>query len=250
MAKKAKLCIYSGSLNNKTFIKMFSGLKNSVNIQHSDASYYNRRNEKWKLNLSKTIVCYTNNDNTFISNVIKKKKLHGFNIVPIIIPLDLKPLPKKQNKICKLIYFGRIVKGKGIYFLLKMLSHLNYDIHFYGFIPNYFKFPKKYEKYKSLFFGKYNNKDLPNIIKQYNYTITATNAEGFCIALAESMACSTPIILKNTFQNADFLIDKGKNGFFYDKKASPKKAAKQINAYIENNDWQKTSKNCYEFAKK
>jgi glycosyltransferase involved in cell wall biosynthesis len=122
--------------------------------------------------------------------------------------------------------------------LIKIAKFLNYQVDFYG--PISFKISKKYLKYCN-FLGPYKNEEYKTLIKKYNYTILLSKYEGFPLSLAESLTYSTPIIVLDTYLNAQFVTN-NKNGLLVNlpnprynklfKKSNLKIMAKQINDFI------------------
>lgn len=194
-------------------------------------------------------VFYTKTDSVAITKRFKLKLKNNWEI-PLFSDLNYKRIPLNE-KIKNLIWFGRVDnKQKRINYLVKLSKYLNCDIHVYGEGNNNNKL--KNNPNRIVHMGKFKQENKNEIISKYLLNISTSRFEGFSFSAAESLCNGVPIIIPNSFDSAQWLINNGKNGLLYNKKFSPKKLAKLINNFIENIDekiYINYCNNCFQFAK-
>ena len=77
-----------------------------------------------------------------------------------------------------------------------------------------------------------------------------SNCEGFPFSLVESLAAGVPIIVKDSFLDARYLVNNNNNGFMLKNNQSIDEYAKQINEIynLDNNTYRHLCRNSYNFA--
>lgn len=111
----------------------------------------------------------------------------------------------------------------------KIAKYLNKKIYAYGTIGE--NFNKKY-KYIN-FCGPYSSNDLSKIMNDTSCVLITSDTEGLPYVGLEAIQHLTPLIVRNTYANAEFLL-KNNNGLLLDKKLSAKKIANKINEFFSN----------------
>lgn len=149
-----------------------------------------------------------------------------------------------------LLYIGRLTRlQKNIPFLLKVSDHTIAPITVYG----YGRLEKALIKKENIDYkGVLKSENLKNVLNKAKCFILVSNFEGFSFVLVESLSNGVPIIVRNTFPSAKFLVDNGKNGILVDKNTSAKEFAKIINNFYNKSpeEIEQYSKNCINFANK
>lgn len=135
------------------------------------------------------------------------------------------------KKIYKYLYIGRIEnKQKNINFLLQLSSKLNDQIHLIG--PNE-KNINIYEYEKINYLGIKKSQEIIDIISKTEFLILSSNYEGLPFVCIEALSNGVPLILKDSFITAKFLINENKNGFLFRADESLDSVADTLN----NLDW-------------
>jgi glycosyltransferase involved in cell wall biosynthesis len=149
--------------------------------------------------------------------------------------------------------FGRLNnKQKNIILACKISKYLNCKILLYGSNgSNDEKIHQLVKKYPNIEYkGGYKREDLPEIYKNIKYQLVPSKFEGFGYVCVEALANSVPLIVRDTFPSASFLIDGKNNGIKFKKHTFPRKIAKLIENFISKNNYQNMQKKCYEFYSK
>ena len=104
-------------------------------------------------------------------------------------------------------------------------------------------------KYKNLdFLGQMNMDEIYNeLYKNAKAIILLSDYESLPLVSCEALSCGIPLILRDTFETASFLINKGNNGILIDKNLKPNEIANIIKSTNFNNF---EKKNLTMFAKK
>jgi glycosyltransferase involved in cell wall biosynthesis len=147
------------------------------------------------------VVSYTKADELKL-----QKRFGDKNFFNIPLFSDVINKTKNMNEITKIIWVGRINNyQKKIKMLIKIAKYLNYEIHVYGNDSeiNLFANNKKYKNVK--YCGFYKQNELIDIYKKYNYSITVSKYESFPFSITESLCNATPVIVRDTFECANFL---------------------------------------------
>jgi glycosyltransferase involved in cell wall biosynthesis len=146
---------------------------------------------------------------------------------------------------------GRLdLHQKRIQFLIDLSKYLDLDIHVFGdgdLIDTVKQNPNRIK-----YMGVFNRQNVSEIYKQYLFTILVSKFEGFSFVLVESLCNGTPIITTDSFDSAQFLVNKGANGLLLNHKDSVVKMANTINNYIKqttiDNTYNALVHNAHEFA--
>lgn len=216
--------------------------KKTIYIQHCDESILFKKKMWQKIvdnifNLhliskkSYFFVTYTEKLKDFL---MKKYKLKS---TVFVCPLFSSKITKSNNlqlvqKKNKYIFVSRIDKDKNINFLIEMSKFLSKEIDIYGdgLLIDKIKNIKNVN-----YMGKLKQDDSIKTIEKYQCLISVSDAEGFGFVFCESMSCGVPIAIRNTFYNASYFYNDGKNGVLIDKNKSPKEMAEILNK----TDWSK-----------
>jgi len=142
--------------------------------------------------------------------------------VPHSIDLNIFKPMKKKNKKIKALYIGRLVKEKGIKYILKLAEDFkNVEFIFVG--EGYMKkdIEEKNLNVKQIDFIIEKNK-LVELYNQADIFILPSYAEGnweefFGITLVEAMACKTSLIATDSVGPSE-IVENGKNGFLIKQK--------------------------------
>ena len=183
---------------------------------------------------------------------MKKNRKTSFNgyIIPLShsMPLNMEEILVKSVKNKKrILYFGRIDDSQKNIRLLISINNLIHLIDFYGRGDQ-----KLINELGNSYKGFLDSTDnLENLLIQYKYMILMSNYEGFSFSLVQALCYGLPIIIRNTFTSAQFLINNNKNGFLLKPNLTVAEYSKKImDIYqIKDNEYLKLSKNAYEFAK-
>ncbi|MBO6072383.1 glycosyltransferase [bacterium] len=144
-----------------------------------------------------------------------------FTKIPTALDINRQQLSKRK----RIIYFGRIDSTTKNVPLIKQIDNQINLIDFYG--NGNKKIIKELGKnYKGYLNPKINPSDL---IKKYKFMVLMSNYEGFSFSLVESLACGVPIIVKNCFLAASYLVNNNENGFLIKNGQGVTEYAKQIN---------------------
>lgn len=235
-------------------------------IQHNTPSFYslNYIKNRWirwlflfaerffgvfnNLKYAKNLVLY----DEFNFEEVKKNRKTSFNgyIIPLShsMPLNMEEILVKSVKNKKrILYFGRIDDSQKNIRLLISINNLIHLIDFYGRGDQ-----KLINELGNSYKGFLDSTDnLENLLIQYKYMILMSNYEGFSFSLVQALCYGLPIIIRNTFTSAQFLINNNKNGFLLKPNLTVAEYSKKImDIYqIKDNEYLKLSKNAYEFAK-
>lgn len=150
----------------------------------------------------------------------KKKK-----IIVNVIPYGVKCPEKKfinrreKNTKFKILFVGRPILSKGIQYLIKIVSLLdfNWEIEIAGSIPEKpFQISKSLDIFfkspKVKFLGQINHSKLLNKMQKSHVLLLPSLYEGFGHVLLEALSCGLPIITTENTGGRDFVKD-SINGF-------------------------------------
>ncbi|MBQ3621211.1 glycosyltransferase [bacterium] len=145
-----------------------------------------------------------------------------------------------------MIYFGRIDDSQKNVSLINRINHNINLIDFYG--KGNEEIIKELGKNYKGFLNQ--DKDSNNLIKKYKYMILMSNCEGFGFSLVESLAAGVPIIVKDSFLDARYLVNNNNNGFLLKNNQSIDEYAKQINEIynLDSDAYRQLCRNSYNFA--
>lgn len=160
----------------------------------------------------------------------------------------IKTNPTKNN----IVFLGRLIKIKGIEYLINSLEFVKNDIqiHIIGDGEERLSLEKEAEKYKNKikFYGKISNEENINIFSKSKIFVLPSIFEGQGIVLLEAMASGLPIVASNV-DGIPSVIENNVNGFLVPSKNS-KLIAEKIDYLLDNKDvWNEISNNNIEKAK-
>lgn len=196
---------------------------------------------------AKNIVFY----DKFNYEYVKEKRSDNFTAYLIAlssnVPTDYMSSIKHQlNNREKIIYFGRINnEQKNIAQLIEINSQIHL-IDFYG-VGDPTLISKMGEHYKGYIDPTTNPM---SVITKYKYMILLSNWEGFSYSLVQSLSYGLPIIVRNSFLSAPFLVNNNKNGFLLDSNLTTDQYANEVKKIynISLEKYLTLCENAYEFA--
>lgn len=142
-----------------------------------------------------------------------------------ILPLPIgRPNIKIQSKIfkkkVKLITVCRLIKRKGVSFLiewLKQLDSMRFELHIIGDgeeLASLMRLVNYYQLNKQVFFHGFVTEERKyELLRSCDIFVLSSMHEGLGICFLEAMYCGLPIVAYNNGGHRDFLIH-GKHGFF------------------------------------
>lgn len=214
--------------NLKNIFKKVFGFHNNF-LYARNIVLYNEENLKWLLK-------YRNQNFNY----------YCINLCCDIPKIDINNLLENIKNRKKIIYFGRIDnESKNI----KLINEINKKINlidFYG-SGDQIWINKLGTSYKG--FLDPSNSPFP-LISKYKYMILMSNQEGFSFSLVQALACGVPIIVRNTFINANYLTNNNQNGFLLNNNLTAEEYATQIKDIysINENKYFQLCNNAYNFA--
>ncbi|MBO6094510.1 glycosyltransferase, partial [bacterium] len=144
---------------------------------------------------------------------IRQNRMSNFNAfdIPLCYDVPKNYLPILMNNLNnkkRIIYFGRIDgPQKNIDNLNAINKKLNL-IDFYG-VGNKDLINELGDSYKGYILP---DADLEKLFSQYKFLILMSNYEGFSYSTVQALSYGVPIIVRDSFISASFLIANGKNG--------------------------------------
>lgn len=149
--------------------------------------------------------------------------------------------PKEQPKKPRIITVCRLIKRKGIEYLIEALKDLDIQIDIIGEGPELTNLKTLAEKLNVNvnFIGYVKHEDLPMYYQKANIFVLPSLYEGMSNSVLEAMACGLPIITTNTGGTQELIHD---NGIIIKKKSSSD-IRKAITTLINNNLIKEMSKN-------
>lgn len=174
---------------------------------------------KWTLNAADAVLCYTKEEKKKLINSlhIDEKKIF---IIPNGVNLDIfYPDPvEKVNRDPTLLWIGRLVKGKGVHFLIQATSLIirkipNIRLIIVGEGPEKGKI-KKIIKYLNLkdsvsIVDYIDYQNLPAIYRKTDIFILPSMNEGVPKTVLEAMACGKPIVISEFSHLRELICDSG-----------------------------------------
>ena len=149
-----------------------------------------------------------------------KKKII-VNVIPYGVTCPEKQIinTREKNKKFKILFVGRPILSKGIQYVIKSMSLLDFDweIEIAGSIPEkpfqisqnldiFFKSPNV------KFLGQLNQTELFNKMQKSHVLLLPSLYEGFGLVLSEALSCGLPIITTENTGGKDF-VKENNNGF-------------------------------------
>lgn len=137
---------------------------------------------------------------------------------------EIKKIQRKQDNFIKIGYIGSLSKEKGIILLLDTFKKIslkkNIRLYIYGhgkiMTEKFIKESASNDK-RILFFGKYDHKDIKNILSSIDILIVPSIwEEAYGLVILEALAANVTIIASDTGGISERIID-GYNGFLFNK---------------------------------
>ena len=160
-------------------------------------------------------------------------------IIDCLHEYELNAKKKYQGEI---VYIGRINQAEKNIGLINDLNK-NYatNIQVYGPLEE----PLELVNYH----GKLTRQQVFSKLQQSKYAILVSNTEGFSYSLVEAISTGTPVIIRNSFPAAKFLISKH-NGFLFPKDDTPSELAKLLKniMHLDFKEYDELVHNNFKFA--
>lgn len=182
-------------------------------------SIYIKTIAKWTLNAADAVLCYTDEEKKELINLldIDEKKIliipNGVNL-GIFYPSS----SELENHRPTLLWIGRIVKGKGVHFLIQATSLIlreipNIRLKLIGDGPEKQKIReliKKLNLEDVISISDYiNYQNLPDIYRESDIFILPSMNEGVPKTVLEAMACGKPIVISDFSHLRELISDSG-----------------------------------------
>ena len=173
-----------------------------------------------ELNLSDKVIVASSFTAKSLSLFNKKKELN-IKIIPYGIDLPKTKIInlRKVNEKFKIFFAGRPTISKGIHYLIKSLSQLDFpwEVEIAGSIPEKpVEISKKLHSFfkddRCKFLGQISNKDVLKKMQNSHVFLFPSLFEGFGQVILESLSSSLPIVTTENTGGMD-LIENGKNSF-------------------------------------
>ena len=232
------------------FDKKIMNLNNYLFVQQFEPKFYETKiYQKCEFNnpfiYAKNLVLY---DHYQLEKYFQDKKYffiplcsYNLNFIQQNYKKTLLNLKEKYEK-GKIIYIGRINNHqKNISFINELNDKYHEDIEVYGPIEN------------NTLVSNYKNKlDRTDVIKKLNqakFMILVSKTEGFSYSLVESISLCTPVIIRNSYPSAKYLVSFN-NGILIPKEYDAKEASILIDKLknISFAQYEALVKNCFKFA--
>jgi len=208
-----------------------AGAKNLVYSIHG-TKYWKNEYQKllikffWRINLNKKVKITSNSEYSreiFLDNIIKKYPVQVlYNPINLerFYPLNIKAA---QSKI-KIIYVGRLSKGKGLerwidiaWRLHEIISYVNFEIYGTGPVSDLLKIKIKELNAENYIFLKGFRSDIENVYREADLLLFLSEYESFGNVVVESILCGTPVLvsdipsMREIFKNFPEFIIKSEN---------------------------------------
>ena len=184
----------------------------------------NIKNKKWN------IKTYTYIKHIYVEAETLKRELNKLNINNISVLNNFRKVEAFKNnyqktKEIKFVYYGRVIKEKGIEEAIKLVKRLNKEkvmckLDIYGQCkPEYLDIISKMFEDNIVYYGeiKPDNKTEYEILSQYDIFLFPTEYPGECLpgALIDCYIAGLAVIASN-WKYANEYIENGKNGFIFE----------------------------------
>lgn len=217
----------------------------------------NIKNKKWNINT------YQNINHIFVEAETLKNDLNELNIKNISVLNNFRKIKKFKNNYMKtdyikFVYFGRVIKEKGIEEAIKLVNKLNnenikctFDI--YGQCSDeYLKTIRNHFNENIVYHGEIvpDCKSEYEILSQYDIFLFPTEYTGECLpgALIDCYISGLAVVASN-WKYANEYIEDGKNGYIFEYKNYNDMYLK-TKELIKNNKIEEFKKKSYELSKK
>lgn len=229
--------------------KSLMAQKNYLFVQQFEPKWYAREIMQ-KLNLSNPLE-FSNNlvlfDHYQLDKYPESKKYffiplssYNENFIKEHSKIILENLKDKLNG--DVIYFGRINNHqKNIHFINVLNEEYKANIKEYGPIEN--------NTPTTNYMGKLSRSEIIETVSKAKFSILVSTTEGFSYSLVEAISLGTPIIVRDTYPSAKYLVSYN-NGFLIDKNFTIEQTAKYLEKLnkISPDDYRQLVENCIKFA--
>ncbi|QRN90968.1 glycosyltransferase [Mammaliicoccus sciuri] len=240
---------YFDVLNEKNIKKIFI-----LHNNHLDYPYINEDVISPSVNDLFTSIINENIDRLIVlTNEQKKDILTQFSIdkkievIPHYQPIINKEINEKQTKL--IVTLARYHNAKNlkraieiIFKVKKVMPDIIYNIYGYGPQKDLLaQLIKDLDLEKNVFLKGHIN-DPHEKLKEAKLSLMTSNYEGFCLAISESLACSTPVVSWNTKYGPSEIIRNGMDGYIVeDENEASEKILKILN--MDDNEFNEMQKN-------
>jgi glycosyltransferase involved in cell wall biosynthesis len=224
-----KIVISSADKGANIVLKFFEKIKCKKDIYYfviGGKLAKNISNKKWKISTYQRI------KQIYVEAGILKKDLALLKIENVTVLKNFRKVENfknnyKQTEEIKFVYYGRIIKEKGIEEAIKLINRLNSEninctLYIYGQCQKeYLKYLEKSFSKKIVYCGeiKPNNKIEYEILSKYDILIFPTEYDGECLpgALIDAYISELAVVASN-WKYAKECILNGKNGIIFEYK--------------------------------
>lgn len=223
------------------------GASNIVLVQHYDAKFYKRKLKH-------------NNIFAKAHQVVLFDKQHQINMNLADRKVNLISLPYQGNIVniddlnfktkTEVVYLGRLDwTQKNTPYLIRVAREIGHKLHVYGAGSRLLNFLCQ-KNPKIVFHNTYQQNQIPRILKNAKVLVVTSNHEGFCFVIAEALANGVPVIVRDTFSSAQFLLNQKRNGVLLHAKDNYSKFAGAVDQFmcLDDVSYKIFVNNCINFA--
>ena len=202
---------------------------------------------KNNLIVAKNLVLYDVANETYI-HAHRQTSFNAFDIALCYdVPKNyLSRIDNNCEKKNGIIYFGRIDAAQKN---IRVINEINKQIHlidFYG-AGNPELINELGESYKGYILP---DADLQQLFAKYKFLILMSNYEGFSYSIVQALSYGVPIIVKDSFISAKYLVNNGNNGLLLPATTSVDEYCKLIKNFynLDQSKYLQLCENAYKFA--
>ncbi|MGL5630457.1 MAG: glycosyltransferase family 4 protein, partial [Mycoplasmoidaceae bacterium] len=179
---------------------------------------------------SNIVMCSEENKKDFEKYFKFQKNQRIFYCLNGVENVDSKIRYNPNNKIISILRFDNSIKN--LSFMNEVSKNLNNSINVYGSGPDKFLLQNVVLHDPIL-----DEQEKIKILSNSSIFIMTSTIEGGCpYSIIEAMSCGIPIVIRNTFANASYLVINNYNGLIFNKNDSPEIVAKAINELMSNKE--------------
>lgn len=218
-------------LNGVDFSLKKKYLNKAIFIQHSDNQYYEKLKNKFYFKYlgintisakAKNIVCFSKQSKDRFEKIEKYNMNRNYFIVPMFLQEPNNCINKQEN----IVYVGRLSDEKGIQSIIELSNIINEKIHVYG------DGPIRLTNYENIIYhGFLNPLHLEEAFGNAKLNILLSKSEGLPFSIIEGFSYGIPCIIIDSFINAKFLVNNGKNGILLNRDTDINQIANIVNNF-------------------